>query len=71
MDAVTVSRALAREDIGGNDFSSAKLKRKRSLGYKGSDKLCHPPILNVPFIVTRADPEVNANALPSLYSLVS
>lgn len=45
--------------MGGNDFSCAELKRKRSLGYKISDKLCHPQILNVPFIVSGADPEVH------------
>lgn len=57
--AAVISREFPREDMGGNDFSCAELKRIRSLGYEISDKLCHPQILNVPFIVSGADPEVH------------
>lgn len=71
MDTVIVSRAFPGEDMGGNHFPFAELKRKRSLGCKSSDKLYDPQNFNVPFIVSGADQEVNSNALESFGFLVS
>lgn len=68
--AAVISREFPRKDMEGNDLSCSELKRKRSLGYKISDKLCHSRNLNVPFIVSGADPEVNMSILESLCSLV-